>query len=300
MLTALTLICNPARPLLTNDLAGRLMRALDLGGSGSSTRHILCEGVAHDFVLDVSDPQGLRKAACDLLAGSPIDVVVQPAEGRRRRLLIADMDSTIIGQECIDELAEHAGRRAEISAITERAMRGELDFEAALLERVGMLKGLPELLLEETFQHRIRLNPGARTLVATMKKFGAVTALVSGGFDFFTGRVAAAAGFDTHQANRLLIANGALVGDVARPILGRAAKEEALLRIAGGNGIPLHATMAVGDGANDLSMLGRAGLGVAFRAKPAVAAAASACIDHCDLTGLLYLQGIAASEFAAA
>jgi len=299
MLTALTLICNPARPLLTNELASRLMGALDLEGRGAASRRVLNEGVADDFLLDVSDPGKLQKEARDFLAGSPIDVVVQPADGRRKRLLVADMDSTIIGQECIDELADHAGKRAEISAITERAMRGELDFEAALLERVAMLKGLPESVLAATYESRITLNPGARTLVATMKKLGAATALVSGGFDFFTGRVGAAAGFDTHQANRLLVANGALAGDVARPILGRAAKEEALLRIAGEKGIALQETLAVGDGANDLAMLGRAGLGVAFHAKPTVAAVAAARIDHGDLTALLYLQGVAASEFAA-
>ncbi|MEQ1931360.1 MAG: phosphoserine phosphatase SerB [Parvularculaceae bacterium] len=207
------------------------------------------------------------------------------------------MDSTIIGQECIDELADCAGKRGEISAITERAMRGDLDFEAALTGRVAMLKGLPERVLQETFERRIRLNPGAATLVQTMRKLGATTALVSGGFTFFTERVAAAAGFDMHQANRLIVESGALSGDVARPILGRAAKEEALIRIAREKGVALSETLAVGDGANDLSMLARAGLGVAFHAKPKVAASARARIDYGDLTALLYLQGFAAREF---
>ncbi len=226
-----------------------------------------------------------------------IDAAVIPTEHRRKRLLIADMDSTMIQQECIDELAEFAGRRAEISDITERAMRGELDFEGALKARVAMLEGLPESVLEEAFEKRISLTPGARTLVQTMNAAGAVTALVSGGFTFFTSRIAAACGFQHNQANELIIKDGRLTGEVVEPILGRAAKQNALLRIAGENDIDLADTLAVGDGANDLSMLERAGLGVAFHAKPAVAEAAHARIDHGDLTALLYLQGIPQAEF---
>ncbi|MEQ8177732.1 MAG: phosphoserine phosphatase SerB [Amphiplicatus sp.] len=246
-----------------------------------------------------SDCAPLAGRLRETLGPAPIDIVAQPLEGRRKRLLIADMDSTIIEQECIDELAEFAGKRAEISAITERAMRGELDFEAALKERVAMLKGLPESVLEETFRKRITLAPGARTLVQTMKKFGGYAALVSGGFTFFTSRVAAAAGFDFNDANTLIVKNGALTGEVGEPIRGRAAKEAALVRLAAERAIPLEETLAVGDGANDLSMLARAGLGVAYRAKPAVAAAADARIDHGDLTALLYMQGIPEAEFAA-
>ena len=215
-----------------------------------------------------------------------------------KRLLIADMDSTIIEQECIAEIAEYAGKRAQISDITERAMRGELDFEASLKERVAMLKGLPESVLQETFDKRISLTPGAKKLVQTMKKHGAVTALVSGGFTFFTQRVAAACGFQINQANELIVENGVLTGEVKMPVLGRQAKEDALRRIAAENDIDLSQTIAVGDGANDLSMLGAAGLGVAFRAKPAVAEMADARIDHGDLTALLFLQGISKSEFA--
>lgn len=300
MLTALTLICDPARPTLTDELAGKLMCGLDLKDWGASSRRVLREGVANDLLFDASDPSGLREDALTLVGDLPIDVVVQPAEGRRKKLLVADMDSTMIGQECIDELADHAGKRAEIAAITERAMRGEIDFEAALIQRVAMLKGLPERVLEETFEKRVRLNPGAATLVRTMRKLGAATALVSGGFTFFTEQVARLAGFDVHQANTLIVKNSVLTGEVAKPILGRAAKEEALVRIAREKGIALSETLAVGDGANDLAMLQRAGLGVAYRAKPAVAGAAGARIEHGDLTALLYLQGIPHTEFVEA
>ena len=203
----------------------------------------------------------------------------------------------MIEQECIDELADFAGRRAEISEITERAMRGELDFEDALRARVAMLKDLPVSVLEEAYEKQITLTPGAKTLVATMNAFGAATALVSGGFTFFTERVVAAVGFQSHQANELLIENDKLTGLVGEPILGREAKEQALIRLTENHSLTLDQTIAVGDGANDLSMLERAGLGVAFRAKPAVAEAAHARINHGDLTALLYLQGISQAEF---
>ena len=222
-----------------------------------------------------------------------IDVNLVPAEGRRKRMLIADMDSTIIGVECIDELADFAGLKAEVAAITEAAMRGELDFEAALIARVALLKGLPESALERCYAERVRLNPGARTLVRTMAGLGAVTALVSGGFTFFSERVARAAGFARHQANLLLVRDGALTGEVARPILGRAAKLAALVAIAAEAGIGPEAALAVGDGANDADMVMAAGLGVAYRAKPALAAVADATLVHSDLTALLALQGIA-------
>ena len=297
---AVTLICNPAGPEMPHADVARILSALKEECKGFTSRP-LSPGRALDiWLVDAArDCAALADRLRETLGPAPIDIVAQPLEGRRKRLLIADMDSTIIGQECIDELADFAGKRAEISAITERAMRGELDFEAALKERVAKLKDLPESVLEETFRKRITLTPGARTLVQTMKKFGGYAALVSGGFVFFTNRVAAAAGFDFNDANTLIVKDGALTGEVAEPIRGRAAKEAALVRLAEERSITLEETMAVGDGANDLSMLARAGLGVAYRAKPAVAAAADARIDHGDLTALLYIQGIPEAEFAA-
>ncbi|MEL6678537.1 MAG: phosphoserine phosphatase SerB [Pseudomonadota bacterium] len=225
------------------------------------------------------------------------DVNVIPAANRRKRLLIADMDSTMIPVECIDELADFAGVKDRVADITERAMAGELDFEAALRERVALIKGLPESALQECFDTRIALNPGARTLVQTMNALGAQTALVSGGFTFFTERVAQAAGFATNRANTLLFANGQLTGDVGTPILGRAAKLEAMKRFCAEGGFGPEDAIAVGDGANDLSMVETAGLGVAYRAKPALKAGADAVLDHSDLTALLSLQGIPDAEF---
>ncbi|MFV0474849.1 MAG: phosphoserine phosphatase SerB [Pikeienuella sp.] len=221
-----------------------------------------------------------------------------PAEGREKRLLISDMDSTIITVECIDEIAAHIGVGARVAAITERAMRGELDFEAALDERVGLLKGFAVAELQTVYDQRVRLTPGAAALVAGMNARGALTALISGGFDFFTERVARAAGFQRHRANRLLEEGGLLTGAVARPILGREAKREALFAHAAELGIEAAGAVAVGDGANDLGMIEAAGLGVAWRAKPAVAAAADARIDHADLSAVLRLQGLAAEGFA--
>ncbi len=226
-----------------------------------------------------------------------IDVNVVPAEGRRKRLLIADMDSTIIGVECIDELADFAGVKPQVAAITEAAMRGELDFDGALRARVALLEGLSETVLDACFAERVRLNPGARVLVQTMAGLGADTALVSGGFEFFTGRVAAAAGFARNQANRLLAEGGRLTGKVGDPILGRAAKLAALEAIAAAGGYDPADVLAVGDGANDLDMVIAAGLGVAYHAKPALKAAADATLDHSDLTALLALQGIPEAEW---
>ncbi len=219
---------------------------------------------------------------------------------RRRKLLVADMDSTIINVECLDELADMAGLKPQIAAITERAMRGELEFEAALKERVGMLKGLKRDALQRTYDERVRLNPGARALTATMRAQGAHTMLVSGGFEFFTSRVARAAGFDAERGNQLLDDGERLTGEVGAPILGRQAKLEALESAAGALGLALSQTLAVGDGANDLAMIQKAGLGVAYHAKPVVAAAAGASIQHNDLTALLYLQGYTEAEIVAA
>lgn len=221
-----------------------------------------------------------------------VDVVICPQANRQKKLLIADMDSTIIQQECIDELADFVGKKSEVAAITERAMRGELDFEQALRSRVAMLAGLTTDTLERCFRERIVLTPGARQLVSRMKATGANCHLVSGGFTFFTERVAKAAGFDSHQANRLEIANGRLTGRVTAPILGREAKLAALERLVAEKGLSFADTLAVGDGANDLSMLNAAGCGVAFHAKPIVAREADAAIFHADLRALLDIQGI--------
>jgi phosphoserine phosphatase len=245
---------------------------------------------------DVADLQAETAA---LLAGRPLDHCIQPPDGRRKGLLIADMDSTIISCECLDELADYAGVKAEIAAVTERAMRGELEFEPALRERVARLRGLPTDVLQRCYDERVRLNPGAAVMVRTMVGHGARAVLVSGGFEFFTGRVAAAAGFSDHRGNHLIEANGHLTGEVGDPILGRQAKLDALQREAGQLGIPLSATLAIGDGANDLAMIEAAGLGVAYRAKPVVAERAAARIDHCDLTALLYFQGYRHDQFAA-
>ncbi len=234
----------------------------------------------------------------DLLSGAPVDINIVPGTQRRKKLLIADMDSTIIQQECIDEMADVLGIKPQIAAITERAMRGELPFEAALRERLALIAGLRESDLEAVYRQRITEMPGGRTLIATMKRHGAFTALVSGGFTFFTGRVAAAVGFDTNRANTLEIVDGVMTGSVVGPILGREAKLANLQEFTTARGLALADTLAVGDGANDLAMIGASGLGVAFHAKPVVAAQAHASIVHGDLTALLYLQGYERAEFA--
>ncbi|HEY3697556.1 MAG TPA: phosphoserine phosphatase SerB [Phenylobacterium sp.] len=252
---------------------------------------------AHDTFLETDDFDGARRAAAEMVADRPVDWCLQPLEGRKKRLLIADMDSTIINVECLDELADFAGLKAEISAITERAMRGELPFEAALRERVAMLKGLPVTALQAAYDERVRLNPGARTMVRTMAANGARCVLVSGGFTFFTRRVAAAAGFHAERANTLDEAGGMLAGTVGEPILGREAKLAALAAEARALGVPPLAALAIGDGANDLAMIGAAGLGVAYRAKPVVAAEADCAVDHADLTAVLHFQGYRAEDF---
>lgn len=252
---------------------------------------------ALDLILDSSDLVAVRAQVTAVLYDLPIDVCVHPAQGRRKRLLIADMDSTIIGCECLDELADFAGVKDAVSAITERAMRGELDFEAALRERVGMLKGLPVSALRTCYDERVRLNAGAKTLIGTMAAMGARCLLVSGGFTFFTKRVAEAAGFAEDRANRLIELDGHLTGEVAEPILGKAAKLATLEQEAASLGLDLSQTIAIGDGANDLAMIEAAGLGIAYRAKPVVAEKAHARIEHTDLTALLYFQGYHQSEF---
>ena len=254
---------------------------------------------AIDLIVEAGEVAAIHRAAVDALGEAPADLCVQPWEGRRKRLLVADMDSTIIGVECLDELADFAGVKAEVSAITERAMRGEIGFEGALRARVAMLKGLPLDALQSCYEQRVRLNPGARTMVATMAAHGARCVLVSGGFSFFTTRVAEAAGFHAQRANTLVDdGDGALTGLVGEPILGREAKLTALLEEAAALGVTLAEALAIGDGANDLAMIEAAGLGVAYRAKPLVAAQADARIDHADLTALLYFQGYRQDQFS--
>jgi len=243
------------------------------------------------------DPLALARDLRALPGAPPFDLALLPPEHRRKRLLVIDMESTIIQQECLDELADYLGLRQRVAAITERAMRGELDFAAALRERVRLLKGLAAETLAEVYRDRVTLMPGAETLVATMRANGATCALVSGGFTFFTERVATRLNFDLHQANHLEIAAGRLVGTVGEPILGGEAKLAALQRLSESRGIARALTLAVGDGANDLGMITAAGLGVAFRARPVVAEAAAVSIVHGDLTALLYLQGYCAEEF---
>jgi phosphoserine phosphatase len=274
----------------------------ELAGEAVLDEGWLAEGEAWEALLARPDDLGshdLMSRVAAVLGTRPIDANLVHADlaTRRKRLLIADMDSTIIGQECIDEMGDVLGIKARIAAITERAMRGELDFEGALRERMSLLAGLGEADLQHIFDTRITLTPGARTLVATMRANGAFAALVSGGFTFFTSRVAKAVGFDIDRANQLEMADGCLTGRVAEPILGREAKLSALQAFARERGIDAPLTLAVGDGANDLAMIRAAGLGVAFRAKPVVAAEAHASIVHGDLTGLLYLQGYRKREF---
>ena len=254
---------------------------------------VLSAGEAADIPLTAPFDPAVLHAALD---GKPIDAIVTKTRGRRKALLVADMDSTIVTGETLDELATFAGVGDKIAAITKRAMNGEIDFKAALRARVAMLKGLDTGALESTWR-QIRLTPGARELVATMRSKGALTALVSGGFTFFTGKVAAELGFDVHRSNMLLDDGAVLTGEVGEPILDRDSKRAALTELAVQRGIRLHATLAVGDGANDLDMIRAAGLGVAFHAKPVVAKEAGAKVEYADLRALLFAQGYPASAF---
>jgi phosphoserine phosphatase len=296
---ALVLTTRPGAGALS---AAEVARArAELAGAGVAAERWLAPGEAWEALLTLPGPAAateLRARVAGALARLSADVNIVPADPsvRRKRLVVSDMDSTIIEQECIDEMADVLGLKPRIAAITERAMRGELDFEAALRERLSLLAGLAEADLERVFRERVTLMPGARTLTATMRAHGAFTALVSGGFTFFTRRVAEAAGFEVDHANTLEMANGCLTGRVAGPILGREAKLATLGHHAHRLGLASGHTMAVGDGANDLAMIKAAGLGVAYRAKPVVAAEAAASIVHGDLTALLYLQGYAKAE----
>jgi phosphoserine phosphatase len=289
-----TLICNPASPALDSTVVDGARAILPSPGPA----HWLFDEVAVDIPFEGSEDIAaisgrLHQARGDL----PIDIVVQPRDTRRKKLFLADMDSTMIGQECIDELADFAGLKAHVAAITERAMRGEIEFEPALRERVALLKGLPVGVVDKVLAKHITLTPGGRELVATMRAHGAYTCLVSGGFTLFTGKVAEMIGFQENRANRLLVEDGKLTGEVAEPILGRAAKLATLVDLLESFDLDDIDTLVVGDGANDLGMIERAGLGVAYHAKPAVAAAAGARIDYGDLTALLYAQGYRRDEF---
>jgi phosphoserine phosphatase len=292
-----TLISNPARPALDAAAVERVRRELP----GAEAAQWLAPDIAADILFE-AQPGDDHRVLADRLRGAladlPIDVVVQPAVGRRKRLFLADMDSTMIGQECIDELADFVNLKPFVAAITERAMRGEIAFEPALRERVALLKGLPSTVIEEVIRERIRLTPGARALVMTMRAHGAYTCLVSGGFKSFTDPIAAMIGFDENRSNRLVIGgDGALAGLVQEPIFGREAKLDTLRELRGAHGIAKDATLVTGDGANDIAMIQDAGLGVAYRAKQQVVAAAQARIDHGDLTALLYVQGYQQQEF---
>ena len=286
-----TLLTHPDHPVLERVTVESLRNAW---GGGDAVW--LDPGVAAEFPIEaVPTNQWDVWAALQALR---VDLILQPAQGRKKRLLLADMDSTMIEQECIDELADEAGVGALVAGITARAMNGELDFEAALIERVGLLKGLNAQVIDHVIRDRITLMSGSKVLLATMKAQGAYCALVSGGFTAFTTQIAAVLGFDENRANTLLVAEGRLTGQVALPILGKEAKVEALMDISARLGVTPAQVLAVGDGANDLGMLALAGTGVALHAKPSVAAQCQVRVNHGDLTALLYLQGYAREEFA--
>jgi phosphoserine phosphatase len=301
-----TLISSPARPAVTDALAQKVARYLPHGRPVDWLEPAVATDIAflaEELERSEADEaeqltRDLAKDIRDIIGSDPVDVVIQPHDGRRKKLFLADMDSTMIGQECIDELADYAGFKDRVAAITERAMRGEIAFEPALRERVALLKGLPLSVIDKVIAERIRLTPGGPTLVATMRAHGAYTCLVSGGFTAFTSKIAAMIGFDENHANKLLAdAAGMLTGTVAEPILGRDAKLATLKELSARFGLTRDETLAVGDGANDIPMIAAAGLGVAYHAKPAVKDAAPARIDHGDLTALLYAQGYRREEF---
>jgi phosphoserine phosphatase len=288
-----TLVANPSNPVLTTALAEEAAAAVDASGL-----YWLADGVACDIALkDGANPDWQEALLRGVVGDAPIDVIVQNAETRRKKLLIADMDSTMIGQECIDELAAEVGLKDKVAAITARAMNGEIAFEPALTERVALLKGLPVSVVGDVIEKRITLTPGGLELIATMKAKGYYTALVSGGFTVFTGPIATTLGFNENRANILLEKDGYLTGAVAEPILGKQAKVDALVDITTRLGISTADALAVGDGANDLGMLHLAGAGVALHAKPMVSAQVKIRIDHADLTALLYIQGYRKTDF---
>lgn len=293
-----TLICNPANPALDSTIVDGARAVLPQ----ATPAHWLFDGVAVDIPFGADsnlagDRHAIEERLREIRGDLPIDIVVQPVGFRRKKLFLADMDSTMIGQECIDELADLVGMKAHVAAITERAMRGEIEFEPALRERVALLKDLPASVVDEVLAKRITLTPGGRELVATMRAHGAYTCLVSGGFTRFSSAVAAKLGFQENRANELVVRDGKFTGEVREPILGRAAKLATLVDLMESFDLDDVDSVVVGDGANDLAMIQAAGLGVAYHAKPAVAAAAAARIDHGDLTALLYAQGYRRDEF---
>jgi phosphoserine phosphatase len=289
-----TLICNPANPALDSTIVDGVLAVLPSPGEAEW----LFNEVAVDIPFTGSEDIKAMEARLYQARGDlPIDIVVQPIATRRKKLFLADMDSTMIGQECIDELADFAGLKAHVARITERAMRGEIEFEPALRERVALLKDMPVSVVDEVLKTRIKPTPGGRELVMTMRAHGAYTCLISGGFTLFTNAVAAMIGFQENRANELIVRDRKFTGEVKEPILGRAAKLQTLIDLTESFDLDDIDTMVAGDGANDLGMIQNAGLGVAYRAKPAVAAAAAARIDHGDLTALLYAQGYRRDEF---
>jgi phosphoserine phosphatase len=300
-----TLISAPQHPAVTEALAARVAAKLPQGRVGAW----LSPGVALDIAFaDPANKPGIAAGSLkermrelrEVIGAAPVDLVLQPQVGRRKKLLVADMDSTMIGQECIDELADYAGLKDRVAAITARAMRGEIAFGPALRERVALLKGLPAATIDKVIAERIRPNPGAATLVQTMRAHGAYTCVVTGGFTAFMTPLASAIGFDEYHANTLLTDGaGRLTGEAAEPVLGREAKRDTLLALRERLRFRREETLAVGDGANDVSMIEAAGLGVAFHGKAALRDVAGACIDHGDLTALLYAQGYRREEFAA-
>ena len=296
-----TLISDPAKPAVSKQLIERARSALIASGARVAGGVVwLDEGFAGDFffTVDANELGQVREQLQASLADERIDVVVQGAAGRRKKLLLADMDSTMVEQECIDELAAHAGVKEQVAAITERAMRGEIEFEGALRERVRLLKGLSASAMAEVLKCRVRLNPGALALVATMRRHGAYTCLVTGGFTAFSEPVASMIGFQENHANRLLFdAHQQLTGEVGEPIFAREGKLATLIALRERLQLRAEETLAVGDGANDIRMMQAAGLGIAYRAKPKVAAAAAARIEHGDLTAALYAQGYTRKEF---
>jgi phosphoserine phosphatase len=289
-----TLICNPADPALDSTVIDGARAILPSPGAPQWLFNEVAVDIPFTGSEDISGITArLREARGDL----PIDVVVQPQLDRRKKLFLADMDSTMIGQECIDELADFVGLKAHVAGITERAMRGEIAFEPALRERVALLKGLSVGVIDEVLKTRITPTPGGRELVMTMRAHGAYTCLISGGFTLFTRAVAAMIGFQENRANELKAEDGKLSGEVTEPIVGRAAKLATLIELREAFDLDNLDTLVVGDGANDLGMIEAAGLGVAYHAKPAVAAAAHVRIDYSDLTALLYMQGYRRAEF---
>ena len=294
----LTLVGNPADKALNAVIADKVGAALAHGGATTATMDWLSKQRAVDIAFDDLSPVRALAAARGVTGDLPIDLHAQPLAGRRKQMLVADMDSTIIAVETIDELAEHVGKRADVAAITAAAMAGKLDYADSLRARTKLFAGLDEAELESVYAEQVTLSPGARELIATMNQLGAVTVLVSGGFGFFVERVAADLGFRHHHANQLAFADGELTGGVVEPIITAQTKREIIEQAAQENSVELTATIAIGDGANDIALLDSAGIGIAYHAKPILAERADVCISHTDLRTVLYLQGIRDSEIS--